>query len=329
MAFFDEFSFIKSIQPNKYFNRHLLKGIGDDAAVFTPDGYEQLVCMDTMIEGVHFTEKTMSPEDIGWKTLAANLSDIAAMGGIPDYFLVSVAIPPHWAGRINAIYKGLQQCANLYKVDLIGGDTVSSKAGLLISVTVLGHLEEGERAFYRADARAGDHIFVTGTLGDSAAGLHLLLENEESNQYQRLLSAHQKPVSQVLGGRLLRKVGDRFAVNDISDGLSSEANEIAEASGVGMEIWAERLPISEPFLVYTKGEKHLEWVLNGGEDYQLLFTCAPDTATRLPKLFSEKGIRLTEIGQVTEHAGQVMLVDHNKKKRLYPTGYNHFTNNEG
>ncbi len=334
MAFlFDEFSFINSIKPAETFHSELSEGIGDDAAVYLPkSGAEQLVSMDTMVEGIHFTEETMTAQDIGWKALAVNLSDLAAMGGVADYYLVSIALPERWKERVHDIYEGIQACGRLYKADLIGGDTVSSMHDLMISVTVIGHVPPGEKAYLRSDAIPGDHLLVTGTLGDSSAGLNIMLNEKDLRRQpfaESLIKAHQRPYPQLTAAKLLREIGGRFSVNDISDGISSEASEIAKASNAGIEVWQDRLPVSEDLQAYSQGKSNLKWTLEGGEDYQLLITAPAGTLGSITEIFSKSGLLITEIGKVTEESGEVFLVDESGKQPLHPRGFNHFKKNEG
>jgi thiamine-monophosphate kinase len=184
----------------------------------------------------------------------------------------------------------------------------------------------------RSSAKLGDHVLVTGTLGDSAAGLNILMNDTGMSRQpfsESLIKAHQRPFPQLHAAKLLREVGGRFSVNDISDGISSEASEIAIASGAGIEIWEDRLPVSEDLAAYTQDMPNMKWVLEGGEDYQLLMTAPSESVVALTELFLKRSIRLTEIGMVTEEAGKVWLVNDLERQPLHPAGYNHFTKNEG
>ncbi|MFC7393532.1 thiamine-phosphate kinase [Scopulibacillus cellulosilyticus] len=326
----DEFSLIKSIEPKEQRHQELIKGIGDDAAIYsTENNFEQIVCMDTMVEGVHFTKATMTPYHIGWKALAANISDIAAMGGYPDYYLVSLAMPAEWSGDIKEMYRGMEDLSALYQMDLIGGDTTSTKNGLVVTITAVGHTDK-RRHYLRSSAKPGDQVFITGYLGESAAGLALLQkEIDIKDQYARrqLIESHQKPMPQVEAARLLGKIPCRYAVNDISDGLASEANEIAEASGVTITINYQSLPVSKP-LMFLEPSDRKQFMLSGGEDYQLLITAPEENSEELIEIFQQHHINLTKIGIVTEGCAEVYLIDEDNKTLLKKSGYNHFNSNE-
>ncbi|HET7578756.1 MAG TPA: thiamine-phosphate kinase [Bacillales bacterium] len=318
----DEFSFIHQITPKRSSQPSLIHGIGDDAALFAgEDGFEEIVCMDTMVEGIHFTRQTMSPFDIGYKALAVNVSDIAAMGGMPTYYLVSVAVPQSWGDELKEVYQGMADLAKAHEMDLIGGDTVSAETAFVLTVTVLGRVEKG-RHLLRSSAKPGDLVFVTGPLGDSAAGLSLLLKNGRahpfSNDQQKLIRAHQRPVPQVKAGRILSALSTRIALNDVSDGIASEANEIAEASGVTLVLDYEKLPRSKVLRTFST-EKQREWVLFGGEDFQLIGTVPETKARKLEKQFP-----VTFIGTVEEGEAEVILKENGQIKRLERKGFNHF-----
>lgn len=336
----DEFSLIRRwtnrVQEHSLPNG-LTVGIGDDAAVFSVgDGMEVVACCDAMIETVHFLRETMRFSDIGYKAMISNISDIAAMGGIPRYALVTIGVSPNWsADECEQIYDGIYEAANDYHVSIIGGDTVSTPDALHLSVTLLGEVERG-RALLRSAARPGHIVFVTGTLGDSAAGLHLLLAAKERQQqaekkWQPLIDKHQRPSAQIAAGRLLNGLAGREAmgaVNDISDGLASELWEIAEASHVSIVIDEELIPLSQPMLAYAEevGQDPLLWALTGGEDYQLVGTVPALEADRLAGLFKEHGLFYKPIGRVMEPDKEpVRLMDSSGRERpLHKSGYNHF-----
>jgi thiamine-monophosphate kinase len=317
----DEFGFIKSIQPESLFHQGKIVGIGDDAAIVGVDeGFESVVCVDTMVDEVHFSQHTMNSYDIGYKALAANISDIAAMGGIPLYYLVSISIPKQWPEEeLLAIYKGMKTLGDQYRMDLIGGDTTSGKA-LVLSVFVIGKVEKGKRLL-RSNAKPGDVVFVSGTLGDSAAGLDVLLHNHSG--WSELIRKHQNPAPQVELGRLLKEF-DRVALNDVSDGIASELMEIAEASHVEIVINKDTLPLSTSMVQYKK-EKALKWALTGGEDFELVGTIGVEDWPLLQKRCQDAHIRISRIGEVTALGnGQVFMKDEDSKIILKKEGYNHF-----
>ena len=324
MSISDEFQFIKNIQPKELFSKDKVIGIGDDAAIYEVDGsFDQVVCVDTMVEDVHFAEKTMDPYSIGYKALASNISDIAAMGGIPQYYLVSITIPPHWTeNSLKDIYKGMQAIASTYKMDLIGGDTTSTSSKLVISVTVIGKVENGKKLL-RSNAKDGDVVFVSGTVGDAAAGLDILL-HDRKGKYEALIKAHQQPTPRVELGRVL-SLFERVSLNDISDGLASELLEIAEASLVNIFIEEKSLPISKDILDYNKS-RALKWALTGGEDFELVGTIAEKDWDVLLRICNDREIDIKKIGRVKVGNGQVFIKSDKKVEELNKSGFNHFRN---
>lgn len=323
-----EIEWIRSITPKDTNHSSVKVSIGDDAAIYSDDPtLETVVAVDTMVEGVHFTKKTMPLKAIGHKALAVNISDIAAMGAVPYYYLVSIAIPKQgWSeADLHTIYDGMKQLADQWKMDLIGGDTVSIKENLVITVTVIGKVEAGTRLL-RSNAQPGDVVFVTGPLGHSAAGLEFLLGNEGNRQdHQKMLpyiQAHQYPVPQVEAGRLLASSGFRIALNDISDGLASEGKEIADASKVSIEIIWEDIP-KTAYMAEAPLEKQEEWILYGGEDFQLIGTVNQADWPKLKQLFKTNQQTIHTIGKVGSHAGEVKLHRNKETKVLTRTGYNH------
>ena len=311
----DEFLFIKSITPQRHHQRTLIQGIGDDAALFRQDGnFNMIACVDTMVEDIHFKKSTMRPFHIGHKALAVNLSDIAAMGGRPTYYLVSLAVPQKgWTqDELHGIYEGMSMLADKFSVDLIGGDTVSSSSSLMITVTVLGQVETN-RMLLRKNAEPGDVVFVTGTLGGAAAGLFLLLKKgidyDYSDDEKKLLSEHQMPEPQIEAGRLFAGSGFRISLNDISDGIASEANELAEMSGTTFILNYDLIPVNN-VLTRLFLKKMEQFVLYGGEDFELLGTVASENWPLLKRTFDKASIPLTNL------------------KKLAKEGYNHFKENE-
>ena len=313
-------------------------GIGDDAAALAVSpGMTVLATTDMLLEGVHFDLATTELASLGWKAAAANLSDIAAMGGIPRFALVGLGIPRRFAAEdIAAFYRGFMQLGRKHGLQLVGGDTCSSQGGLVISVTVLGETARKE-IVTRAGARPGDGIFVTGTLGDSGAGLEILRNAEcgmrkvkgrgkgpgsrVQGKVKILIGRHLKPVPRVEWGRKIGCSGVASAMIDVSDGLSSDLGHLCEEGGVGAEIIADRVPLSKE-LRQTRGLRRpaLEYALDGGEDYELLFTVPPRNAAALRQL----RIPATEIGTVTKAGGMRIIDRAGKAKRLVPAGYDHF-----
>lgn len=323
----DEFSFIHQISPKKHAQPSLVQGIGDDAALFAgDDSFEEIVCMDTMVEGIHFTDRTMRPYDIGYKALAVNISDVAAMGGEPTYCLISVAVPDAWQKKLADIYRGVNDLAERFNIDLIGGDTVSAKEGFVMTATVLGRVKKS-RHLLRSSANPGDVVFVTGTLGESAAGLSLLsqygYDHHFSDDEDILVRSHQRPEPQVKAGQILSALSPEIALNDISDGIASEANEIAEASDAKIVLAYDRLPVSSSLKTFPE-EKRKEWVLYGGEDFQLVGTVPERYTQEMKNRFEKARLDVAFVGAVEEGAAQVVLKETERTIPLGKKGFNHF-----
>ncbi|MER0465933.1 thiamine-phosphate kinase [Bacillus cabrialesii subsp. cabrialesii] len=323
----DEFDLIHSITPRTIHHSSVDVGIGDDAALYTAKhGVQEIVCVDTMVEDVHFKLLYSSPEDIGYKALAVNISDIAAMGGIPKFYLVSIAVPPKWTeSEIKAMYEGMNELAKLYHMDLIGGDTVSISDKLVVTVTVIGEVEKG-RACLRSLARPNDIVFVTGEIGSSAAGLSLLLEETHPQtsaiDTDYFIHRHKRPEPRVSVGRTCSSF-KRTALNDISDGLASELNEIAEASCVSIEIEESMLPVhSHLSKLHPTWRK---WALFGGEDFELTGTVSKGDWEVLKQECETRQLPITKIGHVREKTeSNVILKTDDGSRILEKKGYNHF-----
>ncbi|UTR13433.1 thiamine-phosphate kinase [Salipaludibacillus sp. LMS25] len=325
----DEFEWIRSIAPARHFNDNVQVGIGDDAAIVANDSNrETILTVDTMVEDIHFKRRTMPLHAIGHKALAANLSDIAAMGGVPRYYLVSIAVPKHgWSqDEITEIYRGLHELADTWHVDLIGGDTVSTSQKLVLTVTVIGTIESGRRLL-RANAKEGDVVFMTGPAGMAAYGLAELsdkgLKANEDATISPFIQAHQYPVPKIEAGRLLAESRMRIALNDISDGLAHEAKEIAEASGVNITIDWDKLPLSKQMTVHPL-EKQMDWVLYGGEDFQLIGTVSQENSGQLANIFKTNGLSFYLIGDVIKGEGQVYIHHNGQNQPAQKAGYHHF-----
>jgi thiamine-monophosphate kinase len=298
-------------------------GIGDDAATWAArPGTVQVATTDMLVEGIHFRLDWTSPGDLGWKALAANLSDLAAMGATPGRALVSVAVDPARRGLVLEVARGLQPLAEQTGTWVVGGDTVRSPGPLVINVALVGDADPA-RLLRRDAARPGDLVAVTGRLGASAAGLALLADGRRhfDPAAAALLAAHHRPHPRLAAGRLLAAGGVRCAI-DISDGLASEALRLAVASGVGIEIDAGRVPL-EPAAVHLFGEpRSRELALTGGEDYELVFTVAPQLVDALASALASDG-GMTIVGTVTDPvpAGTARFVQDGRRLDLAEPGY--------
>ncbi|SDC13145.1 thiamine-phosphate kinase [Pelagirhabdus alkalitolerans] len=317
----DEFEFIKQIKPNYYRHDTIIKGIGDDAAVFRQPYQDVVTAVDTFVEGIHFSKKTMDPFHIGYRVLAANISDMAAMGATPVSYLISLVVPKEWTDEeLIAIYKGMESISKAYKIDLIGGDTVSGDQ-LVLSVTINGKVEK-DKVRLRHHVRSGDVLFVTGTLGDSACGLDLLLSDDprvESHRY--LIDRHRLPTPRVDFAERL-KVLNRVALNDISDGISSEANELAESSGVSIYLDYDQLPISDE-LRSIQSNKQEEFILAGGEDFELLGAVSEKDWPIVQEAAEKSNLTVTQVGYATDGDSTVYIHQDEKVRLLKRGGYVH------
>ncbi|PKR76533.1 thiamine-phosphate kinase [Halalkalibacillus sediminis] len=319
----DEFDFIQSIKPSYYKQSSVVKGIGDDGAIIRPTfGQDLVITSDTMVENVHFSLDYMSFEDVGYRVLAANLSDVAAMGAVPRYYIVNINVPEQISNEeLVLVYQGMKELADSYRVDLIGGDTVSGKE-FSISITAFGSVSP-ELKRNRSSAEDGDIVFVTGSLGDSGYGYELLNRNEvDFNNY--FVKRHVRPEPQVSFVNATEKF-DRISLNDVSDGISSELNEIAQASKTNLLIEWERLPYRKE-LNELDEHKLDECILSFGEDFELVGTCPEKDWELLKDKCKQVGITVTNIGRVlasTKDQPSVFLHKDGERRVLQSSGYQH------
>jgi len=328
LAQLGEFTLIDLIKQDTINNADsVVIGIGDDAAVLKATPLKlQLVTTDMLVEKVHFDLSTTSAWQLGYKAIGVNLSDIAAMGGVPRHAVISIALPPYLlVDFVMSLYDGMKALCREFGVNIVGGDTVSSPHGLIINVTVIGEVEPGNLQ-RRSGASVGELVVVTGTLGNSGCGLDLLIQDDwQGYDFAPFLVArHLVPKPQVVAGGMLATLGSK-SMNDISDGLASEVNEIALASNVGMRIYEPKIPLSPELIdaAAMLGKTAVDYALYGGEDYQLVFTIAPEQFDALAE--GDIGARLTVIGEVTDQSQGVVLVGEDGcASPLEAKGYNHF-----
>ncbi len=325
-----EFGFIRRIQRGCLVRPDgVALAIGDDAAAFAvPGGELALVTTDLLVERVHFLRGAASPEDLGHKALAVNLSDIAAMGGTAREAFVSIAVPGDCPVEdVDGIYRGMRALAGEFEVNILGGDTTGSRADLVINVAVVGAVREQEM-LRRDGARPGDWIFLSGGVGDSRAGLHLVVEGlpADDDGLRALLRAHHRPRPHMAEGRFLARSGAVRAAIDVSDGLSADLAHVAEASGVGICIAANRLPLSKHLAAFCRrfGFDPVAYGLAGGEDYVLAGAADPAKAPALARQFEARFRRpLYFIGEMTGD-GRMTLVQDGKQRPLPSGGWDHF-----
>ena len=304
--------------------RQLLIGIGDDAAAWQGNGTVQLATTDSLVQDVHFSLETAPWYELGWKALAISLSDIAAMGGVPRYALVTLALPADSEVEdVNRLFQGMVELAQASGVAIAGGDIVRA-ALTVITTTVTGSVPDREHVLTRSLAKPGDKIAVTGYLGAAAAGLRMLKEKLElaPEATTHLRRAFLCPNPRVAEGQLLAANGVKTAI-DISDGLISDLTHICESSHVGARIEVDRLPVA-PEVKANFGEESLELALSGGEDYELLFTASEGI---IDKVTSAASCPVTIIGDITaDKTGKIDLIDRQGKPfHLSKGGWDHFT----
>ncbi len=282
----------------------LILGIGDDAAVWHGKPAMQMATSDILIQDVHFSLNTATWYELGWKSLAVNISDIAAMGGIPEKALVSLGIPPETeVASIVQLYEGMIEIANQFDIIITGGD-ISSSSAVIVSPCLLGHAPKN-KIMTRSGAKSGELIAVTGHLGASAAGFKLLNQNSVIESDLRI--AHLKPNPRIKEAQVLNRLGIQSAI-DISDGLLADLSHICKASNVGAQLNLSDIPI-HPSVTRSFSAESLTLALNGGEDYELLFTGPEEIISSIQK---ELSTPVTVIGRIIDdEPGKTQIVDEN------------------
>jgi len=314
--------FLKNLPPS-------IIGIGDDCAVLPwKEDASLLVTTDMLIEDIHFLRAQISPRDLGYKSLAVNLSDIAAMGGIPESTYISLGIPydvdVEW---LDEFYAGLHELAEAEHILVLGGDTTKSPTHVVITIMVLGKANPG-LIKYRSAAKQGDIICVTDTVGDSGCGLRYLIEKkplDDDGVY--LINRHHRPRAQLDEGSWLALREGVHAMMDVSDGIDSDVHRIMERSHCGAEIHIEHLPLSKQL---TRASKRYGWqateiAVAGGEDYCLLTTIAPEQYSIISEEFKKKFNRpLTNIGFIKGKETGLRYTENGKQIVLHQHGFDHF-----
>ena len=331
MNFQSESQFVRWLQTITASKSPQVKlGIGDDAALVRVGRDRDLVLTaDLSIEGVHFTAGIHPAISVGHRALARSLSDVAAMGGVPRFALVSVAFPRALSRRwIEEFYRGILELAARFRVQVIGGDTSIVQRTVMIDVTLAGEVPRG-RGLLRSGARPGDKIFVSGSLGRSVKGLEILKSQARPRKRGRhgaqegpessALKSHLYPEPRCELGRWLQRSGLPSAMMDISDGLSTDLIRLCEASGVGATVLADRVPGPPGELL----ERALELALNGGEDYELLFTVPKQRSAKVPAL--HRGLPLRCIGQIRRSREVLLVRNDGSQSPLASAGYDHFS----
>lgn len=308
-------------------------GVGDDCAVIEKDGQTVwLLTMDTLVEGVHFDRRWHPPEQVGRKSIAVNVSDIAAMGGAPRFILLSAGLPESFDQEwFTAFSNGVAQGCRDYGALLVGGDTVRCPGGFSFTVTVIGEILR-ERVLYRSNAQNDDDLWVSGYLGQAAAGLALFSRGlaETDKAFASLLAAHLDPQARVKLGQQLAATGQVNAMMDLSDGLATDLAHLCQRSGVRGEIIAARLPVSEALAKAADilNARPLSFALSGGEDYELLFTAPAEALPTIEKVGRQCGVQLFRIGNIRSGDGVVLLSEdefgRQTEQAIAYQGFDHF-----
>ncbi len=310
----------------------VIRGVGDDTAVLQArDDRFLLATSDVQIEGIHFTLDTCTPQQIGRRAAAVNLSDIAAMGGTPTFALVSLAIPGQTEPELlDGIYEGLNAALREQGAEIVGGNTAELPERLSIDVTLLGEVPK-ERVLTRTGAKPGDVLCVTGSLGASAAGLQLIAKDSLPDLDEAIrksaITAHLEPIPRLGEGIFLGSTGQVTACIDISDGLFGDAWHIAEESGVTVHIEADRIPVSKAAsaVAGAAGLDALRLALGGGEDYELLFTVPSSSADRILKeLINATGTPAAIIGGIQNGPAEVKVTASGQPVDIAVSGFDHF-----
>jgi thiamine-monophosphate kinase len=308
----------------------ILVGIGDDAAVWEPaDNRMSLASIDSQVDGVHFDRAYMSYEEIGYRAMAAALSDIAAMGGIPTCGLVALFLPEEMlVEEVDELYRGIIDASETYGIVVAGGDTVKSRQ-LALGVTVVGEVEKSKLTL-RSGAKVGDAICVTGELGGSEAGRVIAKHGLELRRgvQQVLVRKFKRPNPRLAEGRILVEAANIHAMIDLSDGLAADLNHLAAESSVGMRIRKDLIPVAQGVVNVARivGRQEYDFAIAGGEDFELLFTLPKDQVRTVKEALAKRtDIRVTEIGEVVAAEKKIVLVDRKGRGKLLEVGgYDHF-----
>jgi thiamine-monophosphate kinase len=334
IAKYGEFSLIDRIANilPKINDPNLLLDIGDDTAVIKIDQQRALLLTcDIQIEGQHFRLDYMTPYQVGRRAIAVNLSDIAAMGGTPIYALVSLGLPKSLIVEdYDALFEGMRDELYPHQAAIVGGNLAQNADRLIVDITLIGEVNL-PHLLTREGAKVGDRIFVSGKIGASGAGFQILQKYGRSypEKYQAEVEAHMLPTARVELGKQLARIDEITAMIDLSDGLAGDLYHICERSGVGAEIYQDRLPVTENLQEISQltAKPALEIALHSGEDYELVFTANPGISNDTIETLSQSvEIPLTEIGRIlSSFEGYHMVNSRGERTRLRPKGWDHFT----
>ena len=316
-----EFQFIENLK-----RKYSLSKIGDDCAVLPKDSRHDLVITtDLLVEDIDFRLEWSKPEFIGHKVLAVSLSDVAAMGAKPVWSMISIGVPARiWkTDFVDKFYDGYWHLAEKYDVEIVGGDISKTPDKIVIDSIAAGEVKKG-KAILRSGAKAGDFIFVTGEIGGAALALKLLEngekfdESKDKNLLLRQLAPNpQSEIGEILGAKKLAT-----AMIDLSDGISSDLTHLCQQSKVGARIFADKIPVESKILDFKFQIEENFFALNGGEDFELLFTADPKKNFHIEKEL--KNHRISRIGEITANVAKIELITNEKSEILKPKGFEHF-----
>ena len=325
-----EFGLLEKIRRKiRQRSNHVKLGLGDDCAVVASSDRDLLTSTDILIENVHFDLKYFSPEMIGKKAIAVNLSDIAAMGGRPLYILISLGIPSSTRVKfVEKLYIGFETMAKKYGCSIVGGDISKSIDGLIVSITIFGEIKKNA-SIKRSGAKNKDLIFVTGNLGDSAAGLDSLKKSHHSKK-NIAIKKHLCPIPRLEESQVLAEKTGVSSMIDLSDGLASDLKRVCAESNCGARIYLNKIPLSSHLRKLAKSgdRKVIDYALYGGEDYELLFTIKKSKIKELQKSWQKMKTAITNIGEILDKKHGITLVyPDGKEELLTKMGHNHFKKN--
>ena len=325
-----EFGLIDRIRARKTeHDEDVVVGIGDDCAVIRRGPVLEVLTTDCLVEGSHYEDGWLSMEDVGWKALAVNVSDVAAMGGIPRHAVVTLFLPLDFTTKQNdELYDGLDACGEATGVSIVGGDIVRTRGPFAISITLSGTCERDE-VVLRSGARDGDIIVVTGSLGEASVGLKYLKDGrlpDTGSTGESCLEKFRRPLARVAESRVIVHSLQPSSMIDVSDGLVSDLWHILESSNVGAVLDAERIPVGQGVIDFFGGnrEEALSSAVAGGEDYELLFTVESKAEDALAGIAEKLGTELTMIGKITRKGSGVRMEGRDGESRIEKGGFDHF-----
>ncbi|MFZ1948371.1 MAG: thiamine-phosphate kinase [bacterium] len=325
-----EFGLIERIRARKAaYDDDVVIGIGDDCAVLRRGAVLEVLTTDCLVEGTHYQDQWLSMKDVGWKALAVNVSDIAAVGGTPKHALVTLFLPEAiTTGDIDDLYDGLDECAAKYGCSVVGGDIVKITGPFAISITLAGTCERDE-VVLRSGARQDDIVVVTGSLGAAALGLRCLRDRVtcmEGDAMGEAVKKFQRPCPRLAESRMIVQELRPSAMIDVSDGLLSDVWHILEASKVGVVLDGDAVPVAGSVTEFFKGEREeaLAWAIAGGEEYELVFTMSGRLEPKLAEVSEKLGIGLTKIGKIVSKSSGVKIAGPGGERDLGPGGFDHF-----